>query len=331
MFGRRQSAGKRESVDTMAQSIPISTHNSASVIYDLIYRLKVKDVMTHNVLTVPPEANLRDIQTLMREKRITGVPIMEETTRRMVGMVSMDDIIRALDGGYIEESAEKHMTRNLIVLEDDMPLHFAISYQEKFRYGRYPVLNKNRELVGIITSRDILESLLVEINKEIEALERKIETPGLSPGEEFHQEFTVRKLDFENAGKASTEIKKALKKRELNARIIRRIAVASYELEMNLVVHSNGGRILFRIQGNNVEIIAKDSGPGIEDVNKALEEGYSTANDWVRSLGFGAGMGLPNVRRVSDDFSIQSKLGEGTEIRSVISISDTENEEVKKP
>jgi len=223
------------------------------------------------------------------------------------------------------------MSRSVIVLEEDMPLHFAISYQEKFRFGRYPVLNKNRELVGIITSRDILVSLLVEINKEIEALERKIEKPNMAPpGEDVHLEFVVRKLDFENAGKASTEIKKLLKKRDLNARITRRIAVACYELEMNQVVHSDGGTIIFRIQGNDAEITARDQGPGIADVNQALVEGYSTASEWVRSLGFGAGMGLPNVRRVSDEFHIQSKLGEGTQVRSVICMVEKEEAEAQK-
>jgi len=316
----------------MALTNPIGGENNlASVVFDLIYRLKVKDVMTRDIFTVPPKTPLRAIQALMREKRFTGVPIMEEETKRMVGMISVDDIIKALDGGYIDDTAEKHMSRNLIVLEDNMPLQFAISYQEKFRFGRYPVLNKKRELVGIITSRDILESLLVEINKEVETLERKIETPNIYTGDGIRKEYTIRKMDFENAGKASTEIKRMLKTREVNSQIIRRIAVASYELEMNLVVHSDGGRIIFHLKGNDAEVTARDSGPGIEDVNKALQEGYSTANDWVRSFGFGAGMGLPNVRRVSDEFSIQSKLGEGTEIRSVISVIEkAENEEVKE-
>jgi len=299
-------------------TIPISTHDSPPFLLDLIYRMKIKDVMTRNLITARKENSLRDIKLLMKEKAITGVPITEPETRRILGVVSMDDIIRALDGGYIDAPAERHMSRNLIVLDEDMPLQFAISYLDKFRYGRFPVLNKERELVGIITSRDIIVALLVEVNKEVEKLEQKIVNPVPVAGEDIHLEFAVRKLDFENAGKASTEIKKVLKTRNLNPQIVRRIAVASYELEMNQVVHAEGGTISFALQGDRVVITARDLGPGIEDVNRALQEGFSTANEWVRSLGFGAGMGLPNVRRVSDEFSIQSKLGEGTTVKSVI-------------
>jgi anti-sigma regulatory factor (Ser/Thr protein kinase) len=230
----------------------------------------------------------------------------------------MDDIIQALDGGYIEEPAEKRMSRNLIMLEDDMPLFFAISYSEKYRYGRYPVLNKDKELVGIITSRDILNTLLVEINKEIEKLEQKSVAPPVSDGNIVRLEFSVRRLDFENAGKASTEIKKCLIAREIDPKLIRRVAVASYELEMNQVVHSHGGKIAFRADAEKAEVTAVDAGPGIADVEQALQEGWSTANEWVRSLGFGAGMGLPNARRVSDEFSISSELGRGTSVKSVV-------------
>ncbi|MDX9819516.1 MAG: CBS domain-containing protein [Desulfococcus multivorans] len=299
-------------------SIPISTHDSPPFLLDLIYRMKVKDVMTRELVTARKESTLREIKQLMKDKAITGVPITEPEHKRILGLVSMDDIIQALDGGYIDTPAERHMSRNLIVLEEDMPLQFAISYLDKFRYGRFPVLNRERELVGIITSRDIIVALLVEVNKEVEKLEKKIVNPVAVAGEDIHLEFAIRKLDFENAGKASTEIKKVLKNKQLDPRTIRRIAVASYELEMNQVVHAEGGTISFAMRGDRVEITARDEGPGIEDVNKALEEGFSTANEWVRSLGFGAGMGLPNVRRVSDEFSIQSKLGEGTTVRSVI-------------
>lgn len=306
----------------MTTALPISTHDSPPFVLDLIYRMKVKDVMTRDLITARRDNTLRDIKHLMKERGITGIPVTDPEHKRILGLVSVDDIIQALDGGYIDDDAEAHMSRNLIVLEEDMPLQFAITYLEKFRYGRFPVLNKERELVGIITSRDIIVALLVEVNKEVEKLEKKFENPVPSPGEDVHLEFAVRKFDFENAGKASTEIKKVLKKKELNPRVIRRIAVASYELEMNQVVHAEGGTISFVMQGDRVEILARDTGPGIEDVEKALEEGFSTANEWVRSLGFGAGMGLPNVRRVSDEFSINSKIGEGTTVRAVIFTSE---------
>lgn len=300
----------------MTNSIPINTVSPTPVVLDIIYRLKIKDAMTREVITAPRERSLRDIQAVMKQRGITGVPIIEG--RRILGLISMDDIIQALDGGYIEEPAEKHMSRGLIMLEDDMPLFFAISYSEKYRYGRYPVLNKDKELVGIITSRDILNTLLVEINKEIEKLEQKTVAPPVSDGNTVRMEFSVRRLDFEKAGNASTEIKKSLIAREIDPKLIRRIAVASYELEMNQVVHSHGGKIHFHADAEKAEVLAVDAGPGIADVELALREGWSTANEWVRSLGFGAGMGLPNARRVSDEFSITSEAGKGTSVKSVV-------------
>jgi len=302
--------------------IPISTDDSPSVILELIYRLKIKDVMTGALITAKRSDTLRHTQALMRENYITGVPIAED--KRLLGIVSIGDIVTALDKGYIDDPAERRMTRNVIVLEDDMPLSFAISYLNKFRYGRFPVLNKNRELVGIITSKDVIRTLLVEMNREVLRLERfhQQQRPATSDNREL--QFQTTRYDFEGAGHASTEIKKSLKTLDLDPKLVRRIAVASYELEINQVVHSYGGSISCSILPDKVVITAADTGPGIEDVNLALQEGWSTANEWIRSLGFGAGMGLANTKRVSDEFDIESKPGVGTTVRSVIHIASAE-------
>ena len=126
--------------------------------------------------------------------------------------------------------------------------------------------------------------------------------------------FCIQKSDFEHAGSAATEIKNTLQARGIPAKIIRRVAIAAYELEINIVVHSNGGTLTFRVDEEEIQIIAKDTGPGIKDLDLALKEGWTTANEWVKSLGFGAGMGLPNARRVSDHFHIASEPGVGTTV-----------------
>ena len=113
----------------------------------------------------------------------------------------------------------------------------------------------------------------------------------------------------------------SLKKSGISPPIIRRAAIASYELEMNIVVHSNGGSITAEYGPDEVVITSEDKGPGIADVDKALEKGFSTANEWIRSLGFGAGMGLPNVKSVSDDFSIES-TPKGTIVKSTITFKE---------
>ncbi len=297
--------------------IPINTLTAPSVVLELIYRLKIRDAMSTSLLVVNPHTPMKEIQAIMKRSSITGVPVMDG--RRLAGMVSMDDILGALESGKMHEPAESHMTRRLVVLEDDMPLSFAISYFGKYSYGRFPVVDRQRDLVGIITNRDITNSLIVEMNKELEDLERQVLSQNpILPQDTVHREYIVRKYDYQNAGRASTEIKKLLGGKEIDRKLIRRISVAAYELEMNQVNHSDGGRMLCSFHDNMVEIQAIDRGPGIADVEQALTEGYSTANDWIRSLGFGAGMGLPNVRRVADEFDIHSDLKNGTTVRAVI-------------
>ncbi len=298
------------------QEIPINTYNSPNVILELIYRLKIKQVMTKDLVTATRDTKLREIQHIMREKQVTGLPIV--VGKRLIGIVSMDDIIQALDKGYIEDKAQDHMTRNLIVLEEDMPISFAISYFDRFSFHRFPVLNKHKELVGMITSRDITSTLLLEINHEIEELEKRTRTTSLSSemSGEIHT-YSIMKNDFENAGYASTEIKKRLKSANILPHIIRRAAIASYELEMNLVVHSDGGELIAEYSPQSLQITAQDRGPGISDVDSAMEPGWSTASEWIRSLGFGAGMGLPNVKSVADAFTIESNLNGTTVVCTI--------------
>jgi CBS domain-containing protein len=295
-------------------------------VLELIYQLKIKDVMCSSVITVAKTETLRRVQEILRENYITGMPVVDGAS--LLGIVSLEDIIRALDKGYIDEPVEKYMSRNVIVLQDDMPLSFAISYLNKYHYGRFPVLNKRKELVGIITSKDVINTLLVEMNREVQRLE-KIHQEGMAyaPDKFSKMEFNIVRLDFELAGRASTEIKKAMKTRNIDPKIIRRIAIASYELEINQVVHSLGGTISCSIQPDKVIIAAADNGPGISDINLVMQEGWSTANEWIRSLGFGAGMGLPNTKRVSDEFFIDSTPGVGTTVRSVIFINSLPDEE----
>nr|WP_321358005.1 ATP-binding protein [uncultured Draconibacterium sp.] len=125
-------------------------------------------------------------------------------------------------------------------------------------------------------------------------------------------EFDIANGDFSKAGRASSRIKKMLKQLQVDPKVIKRIVVAIYEAEVNVVAHSVGGKMLAEIDGTGITVIVKDNGPGIEDIEKAMQEGYSTATKAVRNMGFGAGMGLPNINRNTDEFTIESELGEGT-------------------
>jgi CBS domain-containing protein/anti-sigma regulatory factor (Ser/Thr protein kinase) len=306
-------------------NIPINTIDSPTVVLELIHQLKVKDVMTNTVLTGTKNQTFRHIQALLRENKVAGIPIIEG--KHLAGIVSTEDIINALEKGYIDSPVEERMIRNVISLQDDMPLTFAISYINKYRYGRFPVLNKDQELVGILTSTDVIRSLLIEMNREVLRLEKMQKTSDPASVSKYSEmEFSTAHYDFELAGRASTEIKKALKQRNFNTKLIRRVAIASYELEINQVVHSSGGVMRCSILPDKVIITALDSGPGIADVSLALKEGYSTANEYVRSIGFGAGMGLANTKRVSDEFTIESTLGKGTTVRSVVFVNSPKDE-----
>jgi CBS domain-containing protein len=304
------------------KALRLINDDTPSFVLEMIFQLKVKNVMTTEIMTANKKTSLKEIQHIMKDKQITGIPISEEG--RLFGIISLEDIIRALEGQYIQDSAEEHMTRNLIVLEEDMPLSFAINYMDKYRYGRFPVLNIRKELVGIITSRDIINQLLLRINEEMIQLESKLVKEPVHTLDSYQKTFICHRFDFENAGRASTEIKKYLKGLDLDRQLIRRVAVASYELEINLVVHSQGGTLHFEADSECIKITASDEGPGVESVEDVMKEGYSTANDWIRSLGFGAGMGLPNVKRVSDVFSIESEPGKGTTVKLEIKIQDKE-------
>ena len=128
----------------------------------------------------------------------------------------------------------------------------------------------------------------------------------------FH--FDIDGDNFTSAGEASVRIKKLLREMGFSPETIRRVSVAMYEGEINMVIHANGGCADVEVYGDRIEIILADKGPGIANIELAMQEGYSTAPDNIRSLGFGAGMGLPNMKRYTDEMRIESALGEGTTI-----------------
>ncbi len=236
-------------------------------------------------------------------------------------IISIGDVIDALDSGSMENTVGRHMSQSVVTLEDDMPLSYAIAFVNKYNFRRYPVISKTGELLGIVTATDIIKALLVAMNNEYAKLENGMKKPSeadTDSAETLEQlQFPTAKYDFEHAGTASTELKNALKKHGYANSVIRRASIASYELELNQIIHSDGGYMQYTITTKGVEVIAKDRGPGIQDIQAALREGFSTANDWIRSIGFGAGLGLPNARKSSDEFSIDSST-RGTIVRIFI-------------
>ena len=134
----------------------------------------------------------------------------------------------------------------------------------------------------------------------------------------FH--FEIDGDNFTSAGEASVMVKKMLRQMGFSAETIRRVSVAMYEGEINMVIHANGGVADVNVYGDKIEIILADKGPGSPDVSLAMQEGYSTAPDDIRSLGFGAGMGLPNMKKYTDSIDIETEVGVGTTVRMTVNV-----------
>lgn len=130
--------------------------------------------------------------------------------------------------------------------------------------------------------------------------------------------FDVDGENFTSAGEASVRVKKILRKIGFDPETIRRVSIAMYEGEINMVIHAGGGKAEVLIEEDRIVIILTDNGPGIADIDQAMQEGFSTAPDNIRSMGFGAGMGLPNMKRYTDEMHIESKPGIGTTITMTV-------------
>lgn len=139
----------------------------------------------------------------------------------------------------------------------------------------------------------------------------------------IEESFQLIGGNFANAGEASTNLKHRLGELGIDENIIRRATIATFEAEINVIIYTAAGWLRYYITPENIRILIEDMGPGIENIELAMQEGYSTAPDWVRELGWGAGMGLPNMKKNSDVFKIDSVVGEGTTVEMIINLDNS--------
>ena len=299
-----------------------------TLVNELIYEIKIKEAMTKKVIFFNKDVTFRQIQLKLKEKKFSGVPIIDHQ-KNILGIVSIDDVISAFDKGYVDDKVENYMTTNVITIPQNFSIISAIHKLEKYKIGRLPVIESlnSKKLKGIITISDILNRLLIVTqsiaekveDKEIKNFQRSKNLIEATAQKIF--KFDVSGDDFNNAGQAASITKKYFKGLGIEKNIIRRIAIICYEAEMNICLHSLGGTILVRIdQQNNAIICASDRGPGIPDVDLALTPGYTTASEKIRALGFGAGMGLPNIKNFADKLVITSSLKTGTELKAIVNL-----------
>jgi len=305
-----------------SQSVRNAREKEVTKLQELAYELKVAQAMTTDVITVSPDTTMAEFREVLRVNRISGTPVVEGG--RMIGVISIEDLIRALASGELEARVGEKMTRNPETLYADEPLIHAVSKFERLGYGRFPVIDRAGNLVGILVQGDIVRALLHQL--EIEYHEEEIHRYRASHIFEDILADQVTLLfryhieggNFTKAGDASSRLKRTLTRLGIDPRIVRRVAIASYEAEMNIVIYADEGEITAEVRPEQIRIVAADKGPGIPDIEKAMEPGFSTAPEWVRELGFGAGMGLPNIENCADEMNLESTVGVGTRLEILI-------------
>jgi anti-sigma regulatory factor (Ser/Thr protein kinase) len=223
------------------------------------------------------------------------------------------------------------MTKDVVSVHEFDPVVEALKTFSRTKFGRLPVLDEDDHVVGIITKGDISNGLLGALQRDYHAEEliryraSHLFEDIVSDRTSLILRYDILKGDFVHGGNASSNIKRALLRLGASPQIARRCGIAIYEAEMNLIIHTNhGGTIRAEIEPHKITMEAYDDGPGIEDVELAMRPGYSTASNEVREMGFGAGMGLVNIKRCVDEMKLISSLERGTNLYMIIFLDNTD-------
>jgi CBS domain-containing protein/anti-sigma regulatory factor (Ser/Thr protein kinase) len=300
---------------------PITDQDAHDIsrVEELSYDLKIREVMTTALHMATSEMPISKVLELLRIHRISGLPVVED--ENLVGIVSLEDIVRAMQNNDLGAPTSQYMTREVVSVASYDSIVKAIRTFTEKQLGRLPVLDENHKLIGMITKGDITRGILVALQKDYKDEEvRRYRASHLF--EDINSErttlvlrYTIKAGDFTQGGKASSDIKRALLRLGADPQITRRCCIAVYEAEMNLIIHTtNGGILKLEVEPHRITMSATDDGPGIPDTEKVFQPGYSTASEQVREMGFGAGMGLVNMKRCVDMIDLHSTAGQGTKL-----------------
>lgn len=316
----------------MSNQETVSDNNAGMItrVEELGYELKIGQVMTTDVVTFSPDTTILEALDVIKQYRISGAPVTLDD--KLVGIISTEDLIRALRDGRIDRSVSTYMTTDLITVKAIDKVVEALKVFQKTKVGRLPVVNESGKLVGLLTKGDITNGLLIALQRDYQA-EEIIRYRASHLFEDIESDRTslilryrIIKDDFVNGGAASNNIKRALLRLGANRQIARKCGIAVYEAEMNLIIHTNnGGFLRVEIEPHKITMEAYDDGPGIEDVEKAMTPGYSTATEEIRDKGFGAGMGLVNIRACVDEMSMKSSKESGTNLYMTMYLNKIES------
>jgi CBS domain-containing protein/anti-sigma regulatory factor (Ser/Thr protein kinase) len=308
---------------------PITDHDAHEInrVEELSYDLKISDVMSVDLHSASPEMPLSKVLDILRINRISGLPVVEDG--KLAGILSIEDIVRAMQKNDLSAPASQYMTREVTSVASYDSIVKALRTFTERGLGRLPVLDENHKLVGMITKGDLTRGILVALQKDYQEEEvRRYRASHLfediiSERTTLVLRYTIKAGDFTQGGKASSHIKRALIRLGADPQITRRCCIAVYEAEMNLIIHTtNGGILKLEVEPHRITMSATDDGPGIADIEKVFQPGYSTATEEVREMGFGAGMGLVNMKRCVDAIEMNSTVGKGTKLVMRIFVPD---------
>jgi CBS domain-containing protein/anti-sigma regulatory factor (Ser/Thr protein kinase) len=308
---------------------PITDQDAHDIsrVEELSYDLKIREVMTADLKTATPDMPLSQVLELLRVNRISGLPVVEN--ERLIGIVSLEDIVRALQKNDLSAPTSRYMTSEVVTVASYESVVEAMSTFTEKGLGRLPVIDEDQKPVGMITKGDITRGILVALQKDYKEEEvRRYRASHLfedivSDRTTLVLRYTIKAGDFTQGGKASSHIKRALLRLGADPQITRRCCIAVYEAEMNLIIHTtNGGILKLEVEPHRITMSTTDEGPGIPDTVKVFQAGYSTATEQVREMGFGAGMGLVNMKRCVDEIKLESTVGKGTKLVMRIFIPD---------
>jgi CBS domain-containing protein/anti-sigma regulatory factor (Ser/Thr protein kinase) len=293
---------------------------------ELTYEITVGQAMSSSVITVSPDDTMAQFREILRVHRISGTPVVGNG--EIAGIVSIEDLIKALAAGELDATVGEKMARRVETLYVNEPLVHAVEKFTRFNFGRLPVVDREGHLVGIITQGDIVHALLrrLEVAYQEEEIHRyrasHIFEDIIADEAALVIGYRIIGQDFDRAGEASSDLKTTLSRLGFDPRIIRRVTIATYEAEMNIVIYAGGGELVAEVRPDRIRVEALDHGPGIPDIELAMQPGYSTAPEWVREMGFGAGMGLANIKSCADQMKLESAVGIGTQLEVVIYVDE---------
>jgi CBS domain-containing protein/anti-sigma regulatory factor (Ser/Thr protein kinase) len=311
-------------------TISDKTAESITRAEELAYELRIHEVMTEDVYCLSPEMQMEAALDIFQTERFSGAPVIEND--ELIGILSIEDLIRSLREKDLSANVRAYMSTNLATVKEHDPVIEALKTFAQTKYGRLPVLDEKGILAGIITKGDISNGLLDALQRDYHAEEliryraSHLFEDIVSDRSSLILRYDIRKGDFIHGGNSSSNIKRALLRLGATPQLARRCGIAVYEAEMNLIIHTeHGGTLRVEIEPHKITMEAYDDGPGIEDVELAMKPGYSTATNEVREMGFGAGMGLVNIKRCVDEMRLISSLERGTNLYMIMYLPDTDN------